>query len=240
MKDIMYGDKPSNSVVFAACDSKYFMDHSVPFIMSSCEAGFKTHIHVVNPTEEVHSLSSLINKLVDGDITYSFEDRDVTPLDSESERAYYACLRFIALPEILSSAKEVLVLDIDCLIMKEFDFPETPCAYFPRPNEQSEEMKVAAGAVYLTSDALNVAQAIQQTIGGMQLRWFVDQIALSHIFNQVPENFITKFDNQFMDWEFEEGTCIWTGKGPRKYDNPKYVSRKNYYVNRFNDMRSRC
>ena len=31
-----------------------------------------------------------------------------------------------------------------------------------------------------------------------------------------------------MDWEFESNTSIWTGKGSRKYDNPKYVDIKSY------------
>ena len=33
-------------------------------------------------------------------------------------------------------------------------------------------------------------------------------------------------DSKFMDWEFVEGSTIWTGKGPRKYDNPTYVAKK--------------
>jgi hypothetical protein len=32
-----------------------------------------------------------------------------------------------------------------------------------------------------------------------------------------------------MDWEFVEGTTIWTGKGPRKYDNPTYLAKKSFF-----------
>ena len=32
-----------------------------------------------------------------------------------------------------------------------------------------------------------------------------------------------------MDWEFLEGTVIWTGKGPRKYENSTYVEMKNKF-----------
>jgi len=42
-----------------------------------------------------------------------------------------------------------------------------------------------------------------------------------------------------MDWEFVEGTTIWTGKGPRKYDNPTYVGKKNEF-NRLGDATTRC
>lgn len=34
-------------------------------------------------------------------------------------------------------------------------------------------------------------------------------------------------DKSFMDWEFVEGSTIWTGKGPRKYENTIYVNKKN-------------
>jgi hypothetical protein len=32
-----------------------------------------------------------------------------------------------------------------------------------------------------------------------------------------------------MDWEFIEGTVIWTGKGPRKYENQKYLAAKKTF-----------
>ena len=47
------------------------------------------------------------------------------------------------------------------------------------------------------------------------------------------------FDNDFMDWEFREGTVIWTGKGSRKFDNPTYVNAKNEF-DRYNSAKSRA
>lgn len=235
MDQPLFGRKPTGSVIFAACDSKYFIDHAVPFITSSSLAGFNTHVHIVNPTEHVHVMAIQINKATENDVTYSFEERDVSPLDSEQERAYYACLRFMTLPTLLETADKVLTLDIDCMVMDSFEFPETPLAYFPRPNEASEEMKVAAGAVYVTNDAMNVAVGIADTIGNLPLKWFVDQVALNHIFGQIPDAHVTKFDSMFMDWEFVDGTSIWTGKGPRKYDNATYVSKKNEFTDMFNE-----
>jgi hypothetical protein len=32
-----------------------------------------------------------------------------------------------------------------------------------------------------------------------------------------------------MDWDFIEGTPIWTGKGDRKDKNDKYITRKRQY-----------
>ena len=51
--------------------------------------------------------------------------------------------------------------------------------------------------------------------------------ALSETFSRLDEKNITKFDGNFMDWEFVEDTVIWTGKGPRKYENQRYLKAKN-------------
>ena len=86
---------------------------------------------------------------------------------------------------------------------------------------------MAAGCVYTDSRALPVAQAIADRIEEGPMRWFIDQIALAEVFERVADKDVTKFDGRFMDWEFVEGTVIWTGKGPRKYENKTYIKAKN-------------
>jgi hypothetical protein len=231
----MYGELPTSPVVFAACDSKYFLDHAGPFVYSADEHGFDVHIHVVNPTDEVLSYAAILASTVQVRLTYTFNDEEFLNVTDEEKRAYYACLRFVTAPPILHSAKKLLILDIDCLVMGKFDFPELPVGYYPREplpgtvGWEAQGTKVAAGAVYYSVDALNVAEAVADTIKGLPMRWFNDQIALNHVFQQLPDEACYKFDSQFMDWEFVEGTAIWTGKGPRKYDNPTYVAEKHKY-----------
>ena len=90
-------------------------------------------------------------------------------------------------------------------------------------------MKVAAGAVYFSLPGLQVASAVASKLRKAPLAWFADQIALSETFSQVDQLHTTRFSSRFMDWEFEDGTAIWTGKGPRKYENPRYVAKKQSY-----------
>ena len=196
----LYGELPDGSVIFAACDSGYFIEHGLPFVVSSSEAGFNTHIHVTNPTPEVFSYAGIINAVTKRRVTYTFDDADLSALTSEQKRTRYACLRFHVLPSILYSAGKVMVLDIDCLIMRNFQFPEVhPVGYFPRVNETHPGMQVAAGAVYMTDAAMNVALAISDSIINLPLQWFVDQLALSQVFRQIPETHTAVFDNTFMD-----------------------------------------
>jgi hypothetical protein len=71
--------------------------------------------------------------------------------------------------------------------------------------------------------ALNVANRIRQG----PITWFLDQVAISETYQNMKDRYnYHYFDSKFMDWEFVEGSTIWTGKGPRKYDNPTYVAKK--------------
>jgi hypothetical protein len=226
----IYGELPKSPVVYAACDSKYFMEHSQSFVYSANDVNKNVHIHVVNPTDEVLSLAVLLNATTEIETTFSFSDANLKDATAEQIRTWYACLRFIYLPNVLQTAKKVLCLDIDCYIMEDFIFPKERAGYFPReplPGTSGWEAmgtRVAAGAVYVAD--MSIANAISKNMATVELRWFADQIVLSNVFRELGDKGIKKFDERFMDWEFVKGTKIWTGKGPRKYENKKYLEKK--------------
>jgi hypothetical protein len=231
-----YGEVPVGAVFFAACDANYFKKFAPAFVSSIGEnSSTNIHIHVINPDDEVFALACYLNSRVSQHVTYTFQDSDVSQYTSEQKRALYASLRFLVAPFLLSHADQLLILDIDCMVMKNFEFPNKPVGYFPReplPNTvgwEAEGTKCAAGCVFFDRSAMNVCNAISETLGGLELRWFNDQIALNHVVNQVPKEFVHKFGSDFMDWEFKEGTAIWTGKGPRKYENETYIAKQHEY-----------
>ena len=254
MTEKRYGEVPTTPVIMAACDSHYFMRFAPAFVSSiDRNTRFDAHIHVVNPTEEVLALACVLNSRVSNQITYTFNDLDLSTLGKDFKssgasnrpevRAYYASLRFLVAPFLLQHAGQLLILDIDCMVMNDFEMPTKPVGYFPREplkgtvGWEAEGTKCAAGCVYFHKDALNICDAVGETLGGLELRWFNDQIALNHVISQVPEQFVHKFDGNFMDWEFKEGTTIWTGKGPRKYDNETYVARQHVYHDDIMDIK---
>jgi hypothetical protein len=233
----MYGEMPTSPVVFAACDSKYFLDHAAPLIYSASEIGKKdVHVHIVNPTDEAISLAGVLNATTKQRVTYTYNDMEFPDWTPEMIRAYYASLRFLVAPHILQTCNAMLILDIDCMVMNEFDYPAKPIGYFPRESLpgtvgwEAEGTKVAAGAVYYHKNAFEVAAGVADELSKLPLQWFNDQIALSKTFNKVQQSDVFHyFDGNFMDWEFNEGSIIWTGKGSRKYDNVDYVAQKNYW-----------
>jgi|TARA_B100001094_G_scaffold328543_1_gene389170 hypothetical protein len=229
---MIYGELPTKPVVFAACDREYFYEHAPSLIYSLNDIGKDIHIHICDPTGRVHRLESLLRQDIDVDITFTYNEIGATPIDV---RAYYSCLRFMILPEIIKSADKVLTVDTDCIFMNDFDYPDTPTGYFPRQSLQgtigweAKGTKVAAGCVYMDRRALPIANAVTERISEGPMRWFIDQISLAEVFERVEDKDITKFDGNFMDWEFIDNTVIWTGKGPRKYENKKYVAAKNNF-----------
>lgn len=226
---------PNYPVVFAACDDKYFIEHAPAFISSTNAIGLNTHIHVLNMSEDGKSLFSQISNKVDMKLTLS-EGKIPNVANHDEYRTYCACSRFLVLPNLLKNAGKVLTLDIDCLVMKNFNFPNESIGYFPREpiagtvGWENQGTRVAAGAVYFSVEALDYATQVSQRIQQGPMKWFLDQIALSEVLSNVPAH---HFDSNFMDWEFIEGTTIWTGKGPRKYNNPIYVAKKKEFAECF-------
>jgi hypothetical protein len=221
----IYGELPKQPCIYAACDSNYFIEHGPAFVYSADNVNKPVHIHVINPTKDAIALAGVLNATTKINITYTFHDV-IEPTDKDQRRTLYACIRFLCLPQILQSAKKVMTLDIDCLLMKPFDFPAKGIGYFPREKSKSKEMKVAAGALYFDSSEITVAKSIQAEIKKIPLKWFADQIALHNVLSVIPKSRVIEFDNNFMDWEFQNDTTIWTGKGKRKFKNTTYVNEK--------------
>ena len=252
MSEAIYGEYPTTPVVYAACDSKYFMDHAAPFIYSANDIGKNVHIHICNPTDEVWTKSIILNADTDIRVTYTANDLDMStsgdhqgPVQEEAERTYYACLRFLYLQDIVVRASKVLALDIDCLLMKKFDFPTAPIGYFPRESLsgtvgwEQQGTKVAAGIFYIEDYAHAVASQICRRIEQGPFDWFLDQIALSEVMDFVPKERVEEFNEYFMDWNFRDGSVIWTGKGDRKFNNIKYVKAKKEF-DRYKSATTRC
>jgi len=230
----IYGEMPRDAVVFAACDIFYFKEHGPSFVYSLNDIDKDVHIHVVNPNNNTYGLACILQATTDVNVTFSFNCMDFTNWTPEAIRTYYACLRFLVAPTLLvQNLTHLLVSDIDCVFMKDFKYPDAVCGYFPREplpgttGWEKEGTRVAAGAVYFHKSAASLAYLVAKSISEKPLNWFVDQIALSEVLG--IEKDAHHFDSSFLDWEFEEDTVIWTGKGPRKYENKTYVDKKNKF-----------
>ena len=240
------GERPRKFCLFTSCDPKYLRDHAQAYISSCAKAENNVHLHVINASVNDWTYMQILKmgyKLMfpSGEMTISSEDTDLPTISEEQKRTYYACNRFIVASSIIN--QPMLITDIDCLIMKHIDPLETDLGIFlreplPGVNDwEREGSRVAAGAVFVKETAKEFLQSVAQIILDNEWRWFLDQTALSISYQHFKTKYTcTAFGTDFMDWEFIDGTTIWTGKGDRKYSNPKYLGMKNYCYDAFPEL----
>ena len=236
--------------LFASCDPKYLNVHAPALIASAAVACNNLHIHVINAgnqeTDFLHYLADKWTEMTEAQFSFSGGPMFVNPPEGQTyknwpdaERTLFACDRFVTIVDLMENNPEedYLIVDTDCLIMKHIEKPDDDQVGLflrePLPQTQGWEnqgTRVAAGVVYYSHEAINFARQVMRRIKNGPYNWFLDQVALNEIYQKELSNYrYHYFDQQFMDWEFMEGTTIWTGKGPRKYDNPTYVSKKNQF-----------
>ena len=215
------GKMPSGPVVLAACDSTYFKKHAKALVYSANKIKKDIHIHVVNPHEMLFGAIDFKQKQ-NINITFSYN------IIKNPTQVYYTYARFLIAKEILKHAKKVLIVDVDSIFKNDFEWPKTNYGYFPREHYWPE-LRVAAGCVYFQEEAINTLPKLEEKILSLPQQWYVDQIALSWYFNNIVKEWVTYFDNKFMDYDFKDDTILWTGKGLRKKSNTKYLKEKEKY-----------
>ena len=225
-------------MIFASCDDRFFEKFAIPFCSSCSQNGFDVHINIINPTMSSHMISRYIKNACKTRITFSSERINIDGLNTLQKKSLYACSRFLLLPEMIRSAKKVVVLDIDSLVVNRFEFPTKSVGFFPRFEEKMMSKKVAAGVTYFTEKSLPLAKVvsknIKRQISQKGYYWGMDQRAMYHAFKEVDLSESHIFDNTFMDWEFSDDTFVWTGKGPRKWNNEKYLKKIDYFISSIN------
>ena len=239
-KIVWLAERPTGDIIFASCDGNYFREHAASFVSSANIAGNNVHVHVVNPKEYTKAQISDISGLkVNISVTFSLE---YTSLASLEEKTYFASNRFMTGSQLLEEATRVMIVDIDCLLMSHIEFPENKdLGLFLRESAPGTSgwvalgTKVAAGMVFVTRDSKDFLLGVQRRILEHGLVWYVDQVALYEQFidggwDRNPRFF--NFNNGHLDWEFTEGSKIWTGKGDRKNSNEVYVEKKKYFAQR--------
>ncbi len=246
----IYGQQPEHDCLFAACDSAYFIDHAIPLIYSANAVNNNIHIHIVNPSPVVVALTKIIDEDCCNIITtFSFHDADIDQFTDEQRRVYYSTMRFVFAPWVMQNNISILIIDTDCYMNKKFLFDNHLWAdvgiYFrdSLPGTvgwEKEGTRVAAGIVYYKKTSTVFAQEVANFILKNQLAWFIDQVALWRTFDAWQDKLeIFSFNEKDMDWSFNKGSMIWTGKGSLKHTNKKYINRKNQHLLKFDGWRDR-
>ncbi|MDH5216671.1 MAG: hypothetical protein OEX19_03180 [Gammaproteobacteria bacterium] len=224
--------------IIASCDDIYYHQHGREFIGSCLKNDNNCHIHVINPSSNTTNELNNYQEKHDQKFLFSTEDLDINDLGYDPKIAY-AISRFFVVNAIrercIANQHETpayLILDVDCIVRKKITFPKNDVGLFLRPQE-SDAMKTAAGIVYInnTTNAHNFLQSAVNVMQQIKKQWYIDQWALWLAYNHHKEIDYIQFTQKFMNWDFDDPDApIWTGKGPRKYNDQTYLAEKNKYA----------
>jgi tetratricopeptide (TPR) repeat protein len=243
----LQGDMPTASaedlVIFFVADSGYFWEHGLVLLGSIVQQspGAKCHVHIVNPDGAISAAIEEIRKSLPG-LSYSYERVDFAGRSQDYVRTYYASIRFVRIAEIFASAPATyLCIDSDCIVRG--DVGEAASAldvtdvavrlrYSDRPH-----VTVAAGALMLrptagaATFAKRVAELISLVLESGEAAWFLDQVVLSYTVREARKSGIevTQLEIDWIDWFFRDQSLIWTGKGPRKSEDERYIDEASSY-----------
>ncbi len=227
-------------LLFSACDSRY-VDFAIPLVRSveRFSPGFAVLLHVVNPTDDVRArLAALARELERTRLSVSYETVDLSGSSAELQRTYFACARFLRLPELLRQTNvPVLVLDADSLVVAPIDLDftnkldaEVCLRRRDLGTDVPEHVAVATGSVWVrpTEPAIAFFDALRQSIteafAGGTAGWFVDQAMFARLMHARGEQVkIRNIKSKYADWEFKDDSIVWAAKGERKWLDFHYV-----------------
>lgn len=237
--------------IYASADSKYFEEFAPELVYSCHRYCYDVAIELINPTRQVLELA---HKMREKFSNFAFYTTNLP----DTDRVTYSVQRFLSAPEYMDKydIDRMLIVDIDSFIMNPIKLPVCDVGLFHREplpgcvGWEKEGTRIAAGVVlYIGVAGRMFAEEVAKRIKKQKKRWFVDQVTLYQTYEDLKHQVIAMDDKPLdkvynfadlnngliLDWEFKPNTYIWSGKGPRKYQNQVFVDAKKKLRERFDD-----
>jgi hypothetical protein len=225
LPQISIENKISNDGFYFAADSIYFNLYGMALIKSlkSNATWANIHVHLFNPTPDD------IKWLRDNKNTYSFES--VNPKISEI-KTYYACVRFVRIPEIFSNNTRIISLDADGVAVR----PITKEKFLSDTNvskvlwREKQKQSLASSIIYGPDNfRFRYADILKKHFLTDDFKWFLDQNVLDQM---IKNNEVKTFTER--DWgnrKIGKNTLIWSAKGDKKLNNEFQYLIRSYTEN---------
>lgn len=144
---------------------------------------------------------------------------DCSNLASWIRKTYYACMRFVRLPEIVAEPRRFLEIDIDGLVRGPFPTEFNNDADHDFYLYEKKKGGHLAGAILYTEKPntlafiRELADKIRTEIERDNIYWFLDQHSLDAV---VPNYRRGLLPISYIDWHMDPASAIWSAKGKRK------------------------
>jgi hypothetical protein len=151
-------------------------------------------------------------------------------LQERIKKTYYACARFVRLAELFH-LYPVLALDIDAVVRK--PLPMLPADHdFYLHHIAGRKARYLAGGLWINPTDFarkflkNYADQLITYLNNDYIYWGLDQDLLDPI---VPQYNYAQLPIDYIDWNMNPSSYIWTAKGTRK-DRDVFVNEQQKYV----------
>lgn len=217
-----------------------YTEHLIPIIksiVSNVKTEYLIHIYLVDVNEEtkIKDIKNISEKIVIKHLNVNL--KNVAHL-----RSYSANIRIRLINGMLNEGKDyILYLDVDSIVRKDIQELINNTDNYDLGLFITKQKDVKSGIILArnTNKSKIFFSQVEKSLNKFGLyKWYSDQESLKQIYHQIlnckyPVNEkpnILKIDEKYLDWNFLDTSVIWTGKGPRKYKNKKYLKDKNVYT----------
>lgn len=139
-------------------------------------------------------------------------------IQQRCQRTYFASARFVRLNEIMPVDATLLAIDSDAIVRANIPGLADQKDFYIH-HITGKKARFLAGGIYLTGSKkghefmTQYAAALKSCIESDHLYWGVDQDVLNSI---VPGYNFGNLPKEYIDWEMQPCSYIWTAKGMRK------------------------
>jgi hypothetical protein len=202
----------SGNYFYFGCDHVYFNEYGKPLALSLRKHApwAKVHCHLFNPTDEQLVWCDLNNV----SLTYEIVDDSIFEI-----KTYYACVRFIRIPEIFEKSSRIISLDCDSIVIA----PLSQDKFLEDTNEtkvfwRTKGNKSLASLIIFGTDEkrYRYADNLKEHFINDTFKWFLDQDVLDDMISKNQFGITT--DVYWGSTGKKKTSAIWSGKGDRKFD----------------------
>lgn len=163
-------------------------------------------------------------------VTAMGKGKDVS-IQQRIQRTYFAAARFIRLQQLIRPTSQLLAIDVDAIVRTDLPLLNNSKDFYIH-YISGKRARYLAGGLYLPGnhngyDFLRAyADILKTNIESDNLHWGIDQDVLVDL---VPRYRWGELPMEYIDWNMQNLSHIWTAKGTRK-DLEIFVNEKNQYI----------
>jgi len=153
-----------------------------------------------------------------------------TSIQQRIQRTYFASARFVRLQQLIRPTSRLLAIDIDAVVRKDLPALDNDRDFYIH-YISGRRARYLAGGLYFTGNnngyqfLKDYAGILKTNIESDNLYWGIDQDVLIDL---VPRYRWGELPWEYIDWEMQDRSYIWTAKGTRK-NLEIFVNEQNQY-----------